>query len=205
LALGAAACGGRFAQPAAITGTVAPPGHVHSDAAAGNQSAGTTGSTSTTLSAGARQSNPSSAGPSSSTLPLSGPTEDAITSTYESYLHQLSGLDDTLSKAYIGPLATVTTTRLAQASVRQAAALLGAQEHAVGSLRDDHLSVTLTGPSSAALADCQDQEHFYLVNDSGAPDSFIGRGYFVGSAQLVLQEGHWLVDTFTTTHVPCPF
>lgn len=114
-------------------------------------------------------------------------------------------MDDTLSKAYIGPLAAVTTNRLAQASVRQAAALLGAQEHAVGSLQDDHIAITMTSSTSAALADCQDEEHFYLVGDSGTPDSFVQRGYFVGSAQLVLQGGRWLVDTFTTTHVPCTF
>jgi hypothetical protein len=114
-------------------------------------------------------------------------------------------LDDTLNKTYVGPLAAVTTNRLAQASVRQAAALLGAQEHAVGSLRDDHIAITMTSSSSAALADCQDEEHFYLVGESGTPDAFVQRGYFVGSAQLVLQEGHWLVDTFTTTHVPCTF
>ncbi len=134
-----------------------------------------------------------------------GVTENAINTAYQTYLHVLSELDDTLSKAYIGPLAAVTTSRLAQASVRQAAALLGAQEHAVGSLHDDHVDITMTGSSAAALADCQDEEHFYLVGDSGSPDSFVQRGYFVGSAQLVLQEGRWLVDTFTTTHVPCSF
>jgi hypothetical protein len=141
----------------------------------------------------------------STTAPSAGAAQSAITSAYETYLHDLSQLDDTLSKTYIGPLAAVTTTRLAQASVRQAAALLGAQEHAVGSLRDDHIAVTMTGSSSAALADCQDEEHFYPVDGSGTPDPFVQRGYFVGSAQLVLQEGHWLVDTFTTTHVPCTF
>ncbi len=139
------------------------------------------------------------------TAPPVGVAESAITSAYETYLLRLSQLDDTLNKAYVGPLAAVTSTRLAQASVRQAAALLGAQEHAVGSLHDDHIAITMTGSTSAALADCQDQEHFYLVDESGTPDSFVQRGYFVGSAQLVLQEGHWLVDTFTTTHVPCSF
>ena len=101
-------------------------------------------------------------------------------------------------------MASVTTNRLAQASVRQAATLLAAQEHGVGTLRDDHVSVVMTGPASAALADCQDEDHFYLVDDnSGTPDPFIERGYFVGSAQMVLQNGHWLVDVFTTTHDSC--
>ena len=53
---------------------------------------------------------------------------------YESYLVDLSGLDDNLSQGYVAPLAAVTTTRLAQASVRQAAAILAAQEHGVGTL-----------------------------------------------------------------------
>jgi hypothetical protein len=32
-----------------------------------------------------------------------------------------------------------------------------------------------------------------------------GRQCFVASAQLLLQDQHWLVDTFTTTHIPCTF
>jgi hypothetical protein len=133
-------------------------------------------------------------------------SQKAITNAYEAYLVDLSGLDDSLSQTYLAPLASVTTNRLAQASARAAAAILGAQEHGVGTLRDDQLAITMTGPASAALADCQDEEHFYLVSDdSGTPDAFVERGYFAGSAQLVLQSGHWLVDTFTTTHVPCTF
>lgn len=134
------------------------------------------------------------------------PTQRAILSAYESYLVDLSGLDDNLSQAYIAPLASVTTNRLAQASVRQAAAILAAQEHGVGTLHDDHVSVVMTGPSSAALADCQDEFDFYLVSDgSSTPDAFVQRGDFAGSAQMVLQNGHWLVDVFTTTHVACAY
>ncbi len=130
----------------------------------------------------------------------------AVADAYQAYLSDLSGLDDTLSKAYLAPLASVTTTRLGQASARQAAAILAAKEHGVGTLRDAHLEIRMTGPASAALADCQDEQHFYVVSDqSGTPDTFVQRGYFVGSAQLVLESGHWLVDTFTTTHVPCSF
>jgi hypothetical protein len=129
-----------------------------------------------------------------------------ILSAYESYLVDLSGLDDNLSQGYIAPLASVTTNRLAQASVRQAAAILAAQEHGVGTLHDDHVSVVMTGPTSAALADCQDEFDFYLVSDgSSAPDAFVQRGDFAGSAQMVLQNGHWLVDVFTTTHVACAY
>jgi hypothetical protein len=134
------------------------------------------------------------------------PTQNAIVSAYESYLADLSGLDDNLSQGYIAPLAGVTTTRLAQASVRQAAAILAAEEHGVGTLRDDHVTVVMTGPASAVLADCQDESDFYLVSDdSSTPDPFVQRGDFAGSAQMVLQDGHWLVDVFTTTHVPCTY
>lgn len=134
------------------------------------------------------------------------PTQRAILSVYESYLVDLSGLDDNLSQAYIGPLASVTTNRLAQASVRQAAAILAAQEHGVGTLHDGHVSVVMTGPTSAALADCQDEYDFYLVSDgTSTPDAFVQRGYFAGSAQMVQQDGHWLVDVFTTTHVVCAY
>ena len=130
----------------------------------------------------------------------------AIKTAYETYLVDLSGLDDSLNKAWVDRVASVTTNRLAQASVRQAAALLSAQEHGVGVLRDDHVGIVMTGPSSAALADCQDEYHFYLVDDnSGSPDPFIGRAYFAGSAQMVLQNGRWLVDVFTTTHVTCAY
>ena len=204
-ALGAAACGGRVGFASAGTATGAGPAGAGS-AGNGGASTRTTGATSGTVPMAAGQSGSQSPTPNpDTTAPPVGVAESAITSAYETYLLRLSQLDDTLNKAYVGPLAAVTSTRLAQASVRQAAALLGAQEHAVGSLHDDHIAITMTGSTSAALADCQDQEHFYLVDESGTPDSFVQRGYFVGSAQLVLQEGHWLVDTFTTTHVPCSF
>ncbi|HEY6471623.1 MAG TPA: hypothetical protein VIY26_01940 [Acidimicrobiales bacterium] len=134
------------------------------------------------------------------------PADKPIVSAYESYLTDLSGLDDNLSKGYIAPLASVTTTRLAQASVRQAAAILAAKEHGVGTLHDDQVTVVMTGPESAALADCQDESDFYLVSDDKAtPDPFVQRGDFAGSAQMVLQNGHWLVDVFTTTHVACSY
>ncbi len=136
----------------------------------------------------------------------SNPADKPIVSAYESYLTDLSGLDDNLSKGYIAPLASVTTTRLAQASVRQAAAILAAKEHGVGTLHDDQVTVVMTGPDSAALADCQDEYDFYLVSDDNAtPDPFVQRGDFAGSAQMVLQNGHWLVDVFTTTHVACSY
>jgi hypothetical protein len=211
-ALGLTACGGRFVSPhgeAARTTVVGGSQTITDDG----------GDSTTSTTSSAQESDPSALPnlPSTGSHPTTVPatkhpgtsanedsTQKAITSDYEAYLVDLSGLDDNLSKAYIGPLASVTTNRLAQASVRQAATLLAAQEHGVGTLRDDHVSVVMTGPASAALADCQDEDHFYLVDDnSGTPDPFIERGYFIGSAQMVLQNGHWLVDVFTTTHDTC--
>ena len=215
-ALGLASCGGRFVSPhgaAARTTVIGGSGRTVAD-----------GEASTTPSTSSAQSSSPGSDPSAvpnlpptasrpKTVPTTtrpgstqseDPTQKAIIGDYQAYLVDLSGLDDNLSKAYVGPLASVTTNRLAQASVRQAATLLAAQEHGVGTLRDDHVSVVMTGPASASLADCQDEDHFYLVDDnSGTPDPFIERGYFVGSAQMVLQNGHWLVDVFTTTHDTC--
>jgi len=192
-----------------------------SGAASSNTSRGSNGSASATTTtsitstgASALPTLPKGGRPSTTVVPTTrigvgnatDPTQRAILSAYESYLVDLSGLDDNLSQGYIAPLASVTTNRLAQASVRQAAAILAAQEHGVGTLHDDHVSVVMTGPSSAALADCQDEFDFYLVSDgSSAPDAFVQRGDFAGSAQMVLQNGHWLVDVFTTTHVTCAY
>ncbi len=134
------------------------------------------------------------------------PTKQAILNAYETYLFDLSGLDDTLNKAYIGPLAAVTTNRLAEASVRQASALMGAHEHGVGTLRDDRITILVPSATTADIADCQDEYNFYPVEDAnGMADAFVQRGYFAGTAQLVFQAGHWLVDVFTTTHVTCNY
>ena len=213
-ALSLAACGGRFVAP---HGSAARTTVVGGEQALANSGQATTSAGTTVPGSSDALAHPDA--PSAGTRPTTtagathagtasdvDPTQKAIISHYEAYLVDLSGLDDNLSKAYVGPLASVTTNRLAQASVRQAATLLAAQEHGVGTLRDDHVSVVMTGPASAVLADCQDEYHFYLINDnSGTPDPFIQRGYFVGSAQMVLQDGHWLVDVFTTTHDTCDF
>jgi hypothetical protein len=206
-----AACGERANIPksAGITSRVVP-GAQGSDATTTTTSTTASGSASLpTLPEGARPATattqPAGTGAAGATTGNS-PTDKAIVSAYESYLIDLSGLDDNLSQGYIAPLASVTTTRLAQASVRQAAAILSAQEHGVGTLHDDHVSIVMTGPESAALADCQDEDDFYLVSDAkSTPDPFVQRGDFAGSAQMVLQNGHWLVDVFTTTHVACSY
>ena len=208
-----AACGGRFhvtpdaGRASSTAPAVTNTGGAGAATAAGGSPTDTgAGMTRQAVAPAARASSPPTALPPSTTVPTVSSPHEAIAGAYQAYLTDLSGLDDTLSKAYLAPLASVTTTRLGQASVRQAAAILSAQEHGVGTLRDAHLEIRMTGPASAALADCQDQEDFHLVSDgSGTPDPFVQRGYFVGSAQLLLEGGRWLVDTFTTTRVPCSF
>jgi hypothetical protein len=183
----------------------------HADGSAGSTTTSTTGSsvgTLPTLHKGARPptTQPGHTGSTAEGAAANTTTQKAILSSYESYLTDLSGLDDNLSQGFIAPLASVATTRLAQASVRQAAAILAAKEHGVGTLHDDHVTIVMTGPNSAALADCQNEDDFYLVTDTtSAPDTFVQRGNFAGSAQMVLQNGHWLVDVFTTTHVACSY
>jgi hypothetical protein len=213
-ALGLAGCGGRFVTPhgdAART-TVIGGGQV----VEGDREDSTTSSSSPLAGSNspARLSSPSTEARTATTPTtnhaanpsVGNSMQVAVTSDYEDYLVDLSGLDDTLNKAYVARVAAVATNRLAQATVRQAAALQAAQEHGVGTLRDDHVSIVMTGPASAVLADCQDEDHFSVVKDSsGTPDPFVQRGTFVGSAQMVLQDGRWLVDVFTTTHDSCTF
>lgn len=206
-----AACGERATIPrsAGVTSRVV-------NGAGGSHATTTTTSSPTASDSGSLPTLPAGARPTTTTQPArpgavgtaagSSPVDKAIVTAYESYLTDLSGLDDNLSQGYIAPLASVTTTRLAQASVRQAAAILSAKEHGVGTLHDDHVSIVMTGSGSAALADCQDESDFYLVSDAtSTPDPFVQRGDFAGSAQMVLQNGHWLVDVFTTTHVACAY
>jgi len=214
--LALAACGGRASPPSAatlsVTGDRTPartrtgvPGTTTPTAPAAPAGTASTPPPTPAAGTGSTTTTPSAATHASGRAPGDS-TQDAVLDAYESYLGDLSDLDDTLNEASVTPLASVTTQRLAQATVRQAAALLAAHEHGVGTLRDDHDSVVMTGPDSAVVADCQDEEHFSVVSDTtGAPDPFVARGDFAGSAQLVLQNGHWLVDVFTTTHVACAF
>jgi hypothetical protein len=132
--------------------------------------------------------------------------EQQIEAAFKSFLVNLSGLDDNLNASWIAPLSATTTSQLASATVRQANAILNAHEHGVGILRDDQLVIRVTGPTSASIADCQDQKNFYLVADgSDTPDPAITRANFVGAADLVEISGHWYVSVFTTTHTECDF
>lgn len=158
----------------------------------------------------------SSAGPGSPPVtppaPMEAPASRAtgpyteLQDVYERYLYDLSGLDDNLNRSWIAPLAGVTTSRLAQATVRAAGAILASHEHGVGLLRDDRITIQVTGADSAVIIDCQDDIDFYLVSDTtGQPDAIVERGDFVGSAKMVKENGTWHVDVFTTTHYRCTY
>lgn len=145
--------------------------------------------------------------PGATTPPSPGAATDAtIKATYGKYLYDLSGLDDDLNEDWIQPLAEVTTQRLAVATVREANTILDAQEHGVGLLRDEQVTIKMITPTSALIADCQDEKDFYLAADgTNVPDPSITRADFAGAAELVLSGTTWLVDTFSTTHTECTF
>lgn len=136
----------------------------------------------------------------------SGADQQAASASFTTYLYDLSGLLDTLNESWIPKIQAVTTTRLAQASVRTAAALLYSHEHGLGVLHDDQLTIRVISSTQALVTDCEDQYHFYLVTDSdGQPDPAIQRGYFTGTAVLVYQQGHWLVDVYRPSSATCHF
>ena len=144
--------------------------------------------------------------PAPTTYPGPAPTAEPVIAVYERYLYDLSGLLDTLNQTWIRRVQIVTTNRLAQASVRTAAAVLYAHEHGVGQLRDDHVSVRFNGSDEALLTDCQDEQDFYLVSDStGRPDPAVQRGFFAGTAVVVFQSGAWVVDTYRPTNAACSY
>jgi hypothetical protein len=201
-----AACGGRVPIPKGVTRNAPSAEHPASRTTTSVTSPTTTGSSTLPTLPGASSIPRTTVVAPDPAATAGDPTKQAILTAYETYLFDLSGLDDTLSKAYIQPLAAVTTYRLAEASVRQAASLLNAHEHGIGNLRDDRVTVVEVSAISADITDCQDEYDFYPVEDAnGVGDAFVQRGYFAGAAQLVFQGGHWLVDVFTTTHVTCNF
>jgi hypothetical protein len=123
---------------------------------------------------------------------------------FHNFSYLLSGLDDNLNSSWLQPLADVTTERLAQAVTRHAAAILHAHEHGVGTLVGRRVTIKMTGPASAALAECENYTDFYVVRDeTGKADAGIVRGNFVGTAQLVKISGRWYVDVYATTQATC--
>jgi hypothetical protein len=130
--------------------------------------------------------------------------QQAITGVLQTFTYLLSGLDDNLNSAWLPPLAAVTTERMAQASTRQASAILNAHEHGVGRLIGRNVTVKMTGATSAAVAECENYADFYLVDDgTNSPDPGIVRGNFVGTAQLSKVAGRWYVDVYATTRTAC--
>jgi hypothetical protein len=82
--------------------------------------------------------------------------------------------------------------------------MLHAHEHGVGALTGRNLTIKITSPTSAALAECENFSDFYLVDETtDKPDSGIVRGAFVATAQLVKVGAHWYVDVYATTQTRC--
>lgn len=137
---------------------------------------------------------------------VSDPATVSVESSYGQFLYALSGFLDSLNQSWIPKIQAAATDRLAQASVRTGAAILYSREHGVGELRDSHVSVKFQGSDEALLTDCEDEQHFYLVSDStGDADPAVHRGYFTGTAVLVLQNGKWLVDIYRPSTATCTY
>jgi hypothetical protein len=160
--------------------------------------------------------------PSTTPLPASGPqpagaasttpvtagedTTSQLQSVYDTFLSDISGLDDNLNQTWVSAIQQVVTARLLKAAEEQAETILAAHEHGTGTLKDAHQVVEVTGPATASIFDCLDEVDWYLVEDaSGQPDPGITRGDFVGIADLVLQDGHWYVDVWQPSQGRCQF
>jgi hypothetical protein len=187
---------------------------------ANSDASGTTSTTSTTSTSSTNT--PSAAAPTITTpLPALGPrpgpgattpvtaaenTPDQLHAVYDTFLADISGLDDNLNQSWATSLQQVVTPRLLNAAEKQAETFLRAHEHGTGVIKDAHRVVKITGPTTASIFDCLDEVDWYLVEDaSGQPDPGITRGDFVGIADLVLQDGRWYVDVWQSSQGQCRF
>jgi hypothetical protein len=146
-------------------------------------------------------------GPESTTPVTAGEDTTAqLQAVYDTFLADISGLDDNLNQSWLTALQQVVTPRLLKAADEQAETFLAAHEHGTGTLKDAHQVVKITGSKTATIFDCLDEVDWYLVEDaSGQPDPGIARGDFVGIADLVLQGGRWYVDIWQPSQGQCHF
>jgi hypothetical protein len=127
----------------------------------------------------------------------------AIGAVYDSFMTDLSGLYDNLSQDWVTAISEVATPTMTTAARRSAMAIQKAHDHGVGTLVDSHRVVQVHG-STATLADCLDEVHWYVVEDAGGkPDPSVTRGYFVGSATFVEEGGQWYVSSWNSHPQRC--
>ena len=127
----------------------------------------------------------------------------AINASYTAFMDDISGLFANLSPVWVSAVAETATTSMTHAIQGGASAVQQAHDHGVGTLTDSHRTVTVTG-SSATLADCLDELHWYVVEDStGKADPSVTPGYFVGSASFVKTNGQWLVSAWNSHPQKC--
>jgi hypothetical protein len=129
---------------------------------------------------------------------------EEVQAVYTVFLTDLAGLDDYLNRSWFDALQQVATPGLVDAAQEAVDVIGQSQDHAVGTLRGDHESVTITGATTAAIVGCLDEKDWYLVSDTtGAPDPGVTRGYYVTIAKLLYQRGRWYVDIWQPTKGAC--
>jgi hypothetical protein len=207
---------------AALTGLAGCGLRVNPDQAGSTTTIANSGATSTTGATGTTETSTAAAPPSTTPLPVSGSpsagpqsttpvtagedTTAQLQAVYDTFLADISGLDDNLNQSWLSAIKQVVTPRLLKAAQEQAETILAAHEHGTGTLKDAHQVVKVTGPATASIFDCLDEVDWYLVEDaSGQPDPGITRGDYVGIADLILQDGHWYVDIWQPSQGQCRF
>lgn len=132
-------------------------------------------------------------------------TADALNSTYDTFIGNLSGLFSELDPAYATALREVATPRMTLAITRAAKAIQDSKSHAVGMLMDKNRTLTVKG-NNARIISCLDEKTWYVVKDeTNEPDPGISRGFFVGRATMVYADGRWFVDTWNSLPQNCRY
>jgi hypothetical protein len=122
---------------------------------------------------------------------------------YDAWMSDLTGLLANLTQPWVNAISELATPAMTTVAQRSAGALQQAHDHTVGTLVDSRRVITVTG-SKAALTDCLDELHWYVVeNANGRPDPSVTRGYFVGTADFVLTQGQWRVSSWNSHPERC--
>jgi hypothetical protein len=133
----------------------------------------------------------------------SSPEGMAVDAAYSAWLSDLSNYYDTFLGQWTRQMQQVATPDLIQAAIEAARSINAAGEHGTGTLVDSARQIEQAG-STVVITDCLDEYHWYLVFDgTGEPDPHVARGYFEGTANLVEQDGRWLVEKWIASQKPC--